>query len=164
MFFDLVLTFTLGAALVAGSAAPYSALSSTHRRDVTQQVAVACFQPPTSGFECTCPTDLNNNTGVLINVFPGYQCAYPGGACTWSDSDGSLQNVHQTNCPPVAPCAGSECLCPIDLNHDTGVLINQFTGYQCAYAGGACTWDFSGVLQNIFQTNCPSTASVCFIS
>jgi hypothetical protein len=24
---------------------------------------------------------------------------------------------------------------------DNGVLINEFKGYQCAYKGGACTWD-----------------------
>lgn len=71
----------------------------------------------------------------------GYQCAYPGGACTWADKTGALQNTHQTNCPTVAACPASGCACPIDNNLDTGVLINQFKGYQCAYPGGACTWD-----------------------
>jgi hypothetical protein len=71
----------------------------------------------------------------------GYQCAYPGGACTWQDITGALQNTHQTNCPTVAPCPSTGCACPIDNNLDTGVLINVFKGYQCAYHGGACTWD-----------------------
>ena len=56
---------------------------------------------------------------------------------------GGLQNVGQTNCPTYSPCSDAEgCSCPHDNNGDTGVLINQFTGYQCAYGGGACTWDF----------------------
>jgi hypothetical protein len=71
----------------------------------------------------------------------GYQCAYPGGACTWADNTGKLQNTHQTNCPGVAPCPASGCACPVDNNLDTGLLINEFKGYQCAYPGGACTWD-----------------------
>ncbi|EIM79452.1 uncharacterized protein STEHIDRAFT_88116 [Stereum hirsutum FP-91666 SS1] len=122
------------------------------------QVPQSCL--PSSEPPCMCPIDLNDDTGVLINVYPGYQCAYPGGACTWSDTDGSLQNTHQTNCPQVAPCPGGvgTCTCPIDNNLDTGVLINQFRGYQCAYTGGACTWDYDGDLQNTGQTNCPTVA------
>jgi hypothetical protein len=73
--------------------------------------------------------------------FQGYQCAYPGGACTWQDITGALQNTHQTNCLTTAACPSTGCACPIDNNLDTGVLINIFKGYQCAYHGGACTWD-----------------------
>ena len=47
-----------------------------------QSVAFACFG---GGCDCECPTDLNGDPGVLINVYPGYQCAYPNGACTWED-------------------------------------------------------------------------------
>ncbi|OCH91168.1 hypothetical protein OBBRIDRAFT_729283 [Obba rivulosa] len=130
------------------------------RRDASDQIAVACNPPASTGPQCECPTDLNGDSGVMINFFPGYQCAYPGGACTWDDKVGTLQNVDQTNCPPDAPCPEEGCFCPIDNNGDTGVLINQFSGYQCAYAGGACTWDFSGVLSNTHQTNCPTDA-VC---
>ena len=55
---------------------------------------------------------------------------------------GILQNTAQTNCPSTAPCSeAAGCSCPSDKNGDTGVLINQFTGYQCAYPHGACTWD-----------------------
>jgi hypothetical protein len=73
--------------MVLGAHSPaFSALSPMHRRDVTQQVAVACFVPPPNGDVCQCPTDLNNDSGVLINFYPGYQCAYPGGACTWGDT------------------------------------------------------------------------------
>lgn len=55
---------------------------------------------------------------------------------------GELQNKQQTNCPSTASCnVAAGCTCPHDNNGDTGVLINQFTGYQCAYPHGACTWD-----------------------
>ncbi|KIY45689.1 hypothetical protein FISHEDRAFT_12457, partial [Fistulina hepatica ATCC 64428] len=107
---------------------------------------------------CNCPLDNDNETGVLINYYPGYQCAYAGGACTWTDT-GVLQNTAQTNCPTLAPCNATGCGCITDLNGDAGVLINEFTGFQCAYAGGACTWDLEGDLQNIAQANCPTTAS-----
>lgn len=36
--------------------------------------------------DCKCPIDLNGDSGVLINVYPGYQCAYPAGPCMWSDT------------------------------------------------------------------------------
>lgn len=51
-------------------------------KTVPQQVAFACFG---GGGNCECPSDLNKDSGVLINVFPGFQCAYPDGACTWED-------------------------------------------------------------------------------
>ncbi|EIN12683.1 hypothetical protein PUNSTDRAFT_61129 [Punctularia strigosozonata HHB-11173 SS5] len=140
-----------------GASSPVSVFSSLHRR-TTQQVAVACYQQPSDSAPCACPTDLNGDSGVLINYYPGYQCAYPGGACTWGDKDGALQNPGQTNCPTSEACPSSGCVCPTDNNGDDGVLINEFTGYQCAYAGGACTWDFDGVLQNQAQTNCPTQA------
>jgi len=160
MYAALTLALALGATL-ASARSTFAARSPIQHRDLTQQIAVACFTPPFSPTECTCPIDLNGDTGVLINVFPGYQCAYAGGACTWDDTDGALFNIHQTNCPSTAPCPPEGCVCPIDNNGDTGVLINQFTGYQCAFAGGACTWDFNGVLQNTAQTNCPTQAAVC---
>ena len=57
--------------------------SSLHRRTLTgQTVAFSCYG---GGGDCECPTDLTGASGVLINVFPGYQCAYAGGACTWDD-------------------------------------------------------------------------------
>lgn len=128
--------------------------SSLHRRTLTgQTIAFSCYG---GGGDCECPSDLNGDSGVLINVYPGYQCAYPNGACTWDDKTGALQNTMQTNCPSDAPCStAAGCSCPRDRNGDTGVMINQFSGYQCAYAGGACTWDFGGALQNTQQTNCP---------
>ena len=56
---------------------------------------------------------------------------------------GALQNTAQTNCPDNASCStAAGCSCPIDKNGNTGILINQFTGYQCAYPSGACTWDY----------------------
>jgi hypothetical protein len=110
-------------------------------------------------------------------LLQGYQCAYPHGACTWDDKTGSLQNTHQTNCPVSAPCdVPGKCACPADTFGDKGVLINSFTGYQCAYPGGACTWDGvsvlpasrrepsltalwqTGTLTNVHQTNCPTVA------
>ncbi|OSX65811.1 hypothetical protein POSPLADRAFT_1116048, partial [Postia placenta MAD-698-R-SB12] len=121
-----------------------------------QPVSFACYG---GGGDCNCPADLTGASGVLINVYPGYQCAYPAGACTWDDKTGALQNTLQTNCPSSAPCSTvSGCSCPADLNDDAGVMINQFTGYQCAYPKGACTWDYLGNLTNTAQTNCPSYA------
>ncbi|EKM51462.1 uncharacterized protein PHACADRAFT_166025 [Phanerochaete carnosa HHB-10118-sp] len=128
----------------------------SHKSITSQSVAFACFSGESG---CQCPTDLNGDSGVLINVYPGYQCAYPNGACTWDDETGALQNIDQTNCPSSAPCsAAGDCSCPLDNDGDIGVLINQFTGYQCAYPDGACTWDFDGNLENAQQTNCPTDA------
>ncbi|THG96583.1 hypothetical protein EW026_g5274 [Hermanssonia centrifuga] len=130
--------------------------SDLHRRTTGQTVAFACYG---GGGDCECPTDNNNDPGVLINVYPGFQCAYPNGACTWDDKTGALQNTAQTNCPSTAACSTtSGCSCPEDNLGDSGVLINQFSGYQCAYPGGACTWDYGGELQNTAQTNCPTSA------
>ncbi|KAI0086851.1 hypothetical protein BDY19DRAFT_959053 [Irpex rosettiformis] len=133
------------------------ALSSLQKRTLTgQTIAFSCYG---GGGDCECPSDLNGDSGVLINVYPGFQCAYAGGACTWDDKTGALQNTAQTNCPSTATCSTSGgCSCPRDNNGSEGVLINQFTGYQCAYAGGACTWDYDGNLQNTAQTNCPKAA------
>jgi hypothetical protein len=80
------LALAVSVAVANAASTPASPLSSLHRRQASQQVAVACFQPPpTDNQPCVCPIDNNNDNGVLINFFPGYQCAYPGGACTWSD-------------------------------------------------------------------------------
>lgn len=126
-------------------------------RDSTtsSQVPIACY---TDNGACDCPIDNNCDEGVLINVFLGYQCAYPHGACTWDDATGDLQNIYQTNCPTTAPCPSTGCVCPLDNYNNTGVLINTFKGFQCAYTGGACTWNSDGSLQNIYQTNCPTYA------
>ncbi|EPQ58039.1 hypothetical protein GLOTRDRAFT_35940 [Gloeophyllum trabeum ATCC 11539] len=131
------------------------ATSLTRRADAGQ-VLIGCYPGGAGG--CPCPTDLNGDSGVLINVFPGYQCAYPSGACAWAIASGQLQDIAQGNCPSSAPCASGGCDCPADLNGDSGVLINQFEGYQCAYPNGACTWDQNGDLQNIYQGNCPGSA------
>ncbi|KAI0688234.1 hypothetical protein BC835DRAFT_1285197 [Cytidiella melzeri] len=157
---SLVLLFSSLVASATALNTPRSAFSPSsdlHRRGLTGQIITfACFG---GGGDCECPSDLNGDSGVLINVYPGYQCAYPNGACTWDDKSGALQNIFQTNCPTVSPCSTSGgCTCPTDNLGDTGVLINQFTGYQCAYPGGACTWDFGGALQNTLQTNCPTSA------
>ena len=54
-----------------------------HKRTLTgQTVAFACIG---GGGDCECPIDNNGDSGVLIHVFPGYQCSYKGGACTWDD-------------------------------------------------------------------------------
>ncbi|EPT00855.1 hypothetical protein FOMPIDRAFT_85963 [Fomitopsis schrenkii] len=131
--------------------------STLQKRVAGQSVAFACYG---GGGDCDCPIDLmGDDNGVLINVYPGFQCAYASGACTWDDQSGALQNTGQLNCPTVAACSTSSgCQCPVDLNNDTGVLINQFTGYQCAYVLGSCTWDHTGDLQNTEQDNCPTSA------
>ncbi|TFY68544.1 hypothetical protein EVJ58_g940 [Rhodofomes roseus] len=147
MLFQTVLTVS-AFATVALANPNYSTLT---KRVTGQSVAFACYG---GGGNCECPVDVTGDSGgVLINVYPGFQCAYAGGACTWDDNTGALQNTGQTNCPTVAPCSTSSgCECPVDLNGDIGVLINQFTGYQCAYVHGACTWDY-----NTAQTNCPTS-------
>ncbi|TFK47903.1 hypothetical protein OE88DRAFT_1738401 [Heliocybe sulcata] len=93
---------------------------------------------------CACPNDSYGGSGILINIFPGYQCAYPNGACAWDDVTGRLQNTEQGNCLEDAPCAASGCTCPADLNGDAGILINYFRGWQCAYFSGICTYDQFG--------------------
>jgi hypothetical protein len=71
-------------ATLASLASAFSPVSSLARRGASQ-VTVSCSSG--QGLTgCDCPADLNGDDGVLINVFPGYQCAYPGGACTWSDN------------------------------------------------------------------------------
>jgi hypothetical protein len=71
-----MIAFTALATLAAlASASAFSPVSSLTRRDATQ-VTISC----SSGHGltgCDCPLDLNGDDGVLINVFPGYQCAYP---------------------------------------------------------------------------------------
>lgn len=83
------------------SASSPLARSNLHRRladTVTgAQIPQSCL--PSSPPPCMCPIDLNDDTGVLINVYPGYQCAYPGGACTWSDT------VRPPFHPPSRSCA-----------------------------------------------------------
>ncbi|KAH8105317.1 hypothetical protein BXZ70DRAFT_517995 [Cristinia sonorae] len=152
----------LSAALLvsgAASSSPREVSTLEKRNDPdAAPVLIGCYPGGAQG--CPCPKDKNGDSGVLINFFPGYQCAYPDGACSWDDQDGSLLNIQQTNCPSSAPCPSTGCQCIPDLNNNTGVLINYFTGYQCAYPNGACTWDSNGSLTNTRQGNCPATA-VC---
>ncbi|KIY51209.1 hypothetical protein FISHEDRAFT_70852 [Fistulina hepatica ATCC 64428] len=150
--FTSIAAIAAAAIHVVAASSVLGALSPHAKRAVTNQIPTACYD---GGAPCVCPIDNNGDTGVLINYYPGYQCAYAGGACTWNDNSGALQNTAQTNCPTWAPCHESVCECPIDNNGDSGVLINDFSGYQCAYTGGACTWSLDGVLQNTAQTNCP---------
>ncbi|CAL1701823.1 unnamed protein product [Somion occarium] len=131
-------------------------VSTLTKRQAPQGVLIGCYSGGAGG--CPCPIDNFGDEGLLINVFPGYQCAYPEGACSWSDKNGELQNAFQDNCQASAPCPPSGCTCPLDLNNDEGVLINYFTGYQCAYPNGACTWDDAGTLTNTRQGNCPKSA------
>ncbi len=57
--------------------------SDLHRRTLTgQTITFACYG---GGGDCECPADNNGDYGALINVYPGFQCAYPNGACTWDD-------------------------------------------------------------------------------
>jgi hypothetical protein len=80
--FSRLIAFALASAVVVNAASSgFRPASALHRR-TTHQVTIACGVPSDP---CVCPSDLNGDSGVLINVFPGYQCAYPGGACTWND-------------------------------------------------------------------------------
>ncbi|CAL1701826.1 unnamed protein product [Somion occarium] len=157
-FFSAGLIIVSAAMLVSGGTTSARELTTLEERTSTADpVLIGCYPGGAQG--CPCPKDKTGASGVLINFFPGYQCAYPGGACSWDDQDGSLMNTAQTNCPSSAPCPSSGCTCPSDLNGDSGILINYFTGYQCAYPNGACTWDSNGALTNTRQGNCPSTAT-----
>ena len=61
----------------------FSAATLGKRTLTGQTIAFFCYG---GGGDCECPTDLTgDSSGVLINVYPGYQCAYAGGACTWDD-------------------------------------------------------------------------------
>ena len=82
--FIVLLSSLVAYAGARGSArSAFSPSTDLHRRGLTgQNIAFACFG---GGGDCECPTDLNGDSGVLINVYPGYQCAYPNGACTWDD-------------------------------------------------------------------------------
>ncbi len=83
--FTLLLS-TLAVSVAASGLSARSAFSPSsdlHRRGLTgQNVAFACFG---GGGDCECPLDLHGDSGVLINVYPGFQCAFPNGACTWDD-------------------------------------------------------------------------------
>lgn len=79
------LVAVVSAALLVGA-------GTTSTRDLTtlerrtsdpDPVLIGCYPGGAGG--CPCPKDNNGDKGVLINFFPGYQCAYPGGACSWDD-------------------------------------------------------------------------------
>ncbi|KAI0731849.1 hypothetical protein C8Q72DRAFT_775568 [Fomitopsis betulina] len=129
-----------------------------------QPIAFAChsYIKLAEDAGCVCPVDLTGDkNGVLINVYPGFQCAYAsGGVCTYNQS-GALQTTGRTDCnTEAAPCSTEDsCECPNDLKGNIGILINHFLGYQCAYVHGACTWSYDGTLQNTAQNNCPIDAS-----
>ena len=85
--FNLASLVAVTAFAVTALASPspfHGDMSSLTRRSLAgQNVAFSCYG---GGGDCECPTDLTGDSnGVLINVYPGYQCAYPGGACTWDD-------------------------------------------------------------------------------
>ena len=80
MFSTILLTLVSTALLAGASTTPAS--TSLQKRTGSQGVLIGCYA---GGAGCPCPIDNNGDTGVLINVFPGYQCAYPNGACSWSD-------------------------------------------------------------------------------
>ena len=82
----LALALGATAARHPGRAPAYTDLSAgaLHRRSFTgQTIAFSCYG---GGGDCECPLDTTGEQGVLINVFPGFQCAYPSGACTWDDA------------------------------------------------------------------------------
>ncbi|GJE99968.1 hypothetical protein PsYK624_162450 [Phanerochaete sordida] len=154
--FAVTVIASLAATTQAYSVLERAPVSSLHKRLTGQTVAFACYG---GGGDCECPTDNDGNPGVLINVFPGFQCAYPTGACTWDDQTGALSNGDQGNCPSSAACSKtSGCQCPTDTTGAPGILINQFTGFQCAYDNGACTWASDGNVVAPAQSNCPSFA------
>jgi hypothetical protein len=67
MFSKSILTLTLVSTALAWT-------TGLTLRDTTQAPIVACTtNPAASG--CDCPTDLNGDDGVLINVYPVRRCA-----------------------------------------------------------------------------------------
>ena len=81
MLYSTLLAFVSTALLANAGTTP--AASSLQRRTTNQGPLIGCYVGGVGG--CPCPTDNNGDSGVLINVFPGYQCAYPNGACSWND-------------------------------------------------------------------------------
>lgn len=80
--YALAIVASLG--VVAQAFSVRSPNPAIHKRALTgQNVAFACFG---GGGDCECPLDSTGEQGILINVFPGFQCAYPSGACTWDDA------------------------------------------------------------------------------
>lgn len=82
--FSLVCVALYSATLFANAASTSARDASTlTKRTDLQGVLIGCYPGGAGG--CPCPIDKNGDEGVLINVFPGYQCAYPQGACAWND-------------------------------------------------------------------------------
>ncbi|CAL1703147.1 unnamed protein product [Somion occarium] len=105
---------------------------------------------------CPCPLDTFGDTGVAINQFPFFECAYTAGACDWNMNNGELENTAQRNCPSSASCVNG-CACPVDNDGSTGRLIEFGQAIQCAYPNGACTYNTNGALMNALgQSNCPA--------
>ncbi|KAI0792605.1 hypothetical protein C8Q75DRAFT_713778 [Abortiporus biennis] len=109
---------------------------------------------------CGCPLDNFGDTGVLINTFPFFACAYTSGTCDWNMDNGELENTAQGNCPSSAVCPSGTCDCPLDNSGGTGANLGLGEGLQCAYPNGACTFNGSnGDLMNALgQSNCPRTS------
>ncbi|KAH8100377.1 hypothetical protein BXZ70DRAFT_907480 [Cristinia sonorae] len=56
---------------------------------------------------CECPPDKTGAAGRLITMqSQGIQCAYPHGACTFSEDGGLFNATGQTNCPLTNDCVG----------------------------------------------------------
>jgi hypothetical protein len=84
----MVATVIFASLAALATLSPASALfhgSALTRRDGSQHAVTVSCAAGLSLSGCDCPSDNEGHQGVLINMFPGYQCAYPGGACTWSD-------------------------------------------------------------------------------
>ncbi|KZT22404.1 hypothetical protein NEOLEDRAFT_660260 [Neolentinus lepideus HHB14362 ss-1] len=157
--FSAISAIALLAKLLAGTTA--------HPTELVERTVPGYLTWASSLTGCPCPNDTHGNVGVLINIFPGYQCAYPSGACAWDDASGDLQNTAQGNCPANVPCPASGCTCPADLNGDAGVLINNFRGWQCGYPSGICTYDQFGNVSTVASTSssaCEATTACSILS
>ena len=80
--YSLIFAALCSAAFVNAALTPARDASTLTKR-TNQGVLLGCYAGGAGG--CPCPIDNNGDEGVLINVFPGYQCAYPQGACSWND-------------------------------------------------------------------------------
>ena len=80
-----LVTLLSAAVLVSGASMSSRETTTLEKRtdSGSQPVLIGCYPGGAGG--CPCPIDNNGDTGVLINFFPGYQCAYPDGACSWDD-------------------------------------------------------------------------------
>ena len=152
--------------------------ASSFSRVVAAFAALAAAASTVGAVDCTCPPSPIYGPPPIPLGFsgnPAIQCAYPGGACTWSSvslqgvllesvnmltflQTGELLNGDQTNCQ--TSIASGSTSCPVDLNGDAATLIHHLYPFSCIYVlfinapdfpSIKCDWDEVCLLDLILQ-------------